>query len=215
MNDTTNLPAWVNPATCQIDPTTGRMRGGTGAKLSRIRDLSGVFADTAAFARLVAERGDDTAYAVDEFRPARVAPQDLIFGTSILEPGRVGDEFFVTRGHIHIKSDRPEIYFCQSGRGVLHMELPSGETRPAEMVPGTVVYVPPYWIHRSVNTGDVPLVTFFAYPSDSGQDYDIIARAGGMRTIIVADGSGWREVENPRYQTRSIDEQNRYFGAGS
>lgn len=205
--------AIVDPASCRVDPS-GRMSGGTGAKKSLIRDLAGVYADESAFARLAGERGEDVAYAVDEFRPARVVPQDLIFGTSILQPGRVGEELFLTRGHIHVKSDRPEVYFCQSGRGVMHMELPSGETRPAEMTPGTVVYVPPYWIHRSVNTGDTPFVTFFCYPADSGQDYDIIARSGGMRTIVVADGSGWREAENPRYRPRSEDEQRRYFEAG-
>jgi glucose-6-phosphate isomerase len=76
--------------------------------------------------------------------------------------------------------------------------------------PGTVVYVPPYWIHRSVNTGTSPLVTFFCYPADAGQDYEIIARAGGMKTLIVADGEGWREVPNPRYRGRDAAEIARY-----
>ncbi|MBN9021946.1 MAG: cupin domain-containing protein, partial [Rhizobiales bacterium] len=185
---------------------------GTGAKRTRIRDLAGLFLDDAAFAALAEAQGDDVAYGVDEFRPARSAPQELTFGTSTLQPGRVGDEFFMTRGHIHVKSDRPEIYYCQEGRGVMHMELPSGETRPVEMAPGTVVYVPPYWIHRSVNTGRTPLVTFFCYPADAGQDYDIIARAGGMKTLIVADGDGWREAENPRHRPRAAAEVARYTG---
>jgi len=202
-------PSFVDPSACVIAPG-GAMTGATGAKRTRIRDLAGLFADEAAFAALAAAEGEAIAYAVDEFRPARVAPQELIFGTSTLEPGRVGDEFFMTRGHIHVKSDRPEIYFCQAGRGLMHMELPSGETRPLEMIPGTVVYVPPYWIHRSVNTGTAPLVTFFCYPADAGQDYDIIARAGGMATLIVADGDGWREAPNPRYRKRDAAEVARY-----
>jgi glucose-6-phosphate isomerase, archaeal len=210
----TPLPL-IDPVACRVDPGAGAMTGGTGAKRSRIRDLASVYADAVAFAALVAERGDETAYAVDEFRPARVAPQELIFGTSTLQPGRVGDEFFLTRGHIHVKSDRPEIYFCQRGRGVLHMETPLGDTKPVEMSPGSVVYVPPYWVHRSVNTGSEPLVTFFCYPADSGQDYDIIARANGMRTLIVASGNSWREAENPRYRPRSEAEQRRYLEAAA
>ena len=202
-------PSFVDPSACMI-ASGGAMTGATGAKRTRIRDLAGLFADEAAFAALAAAEGEAIAYAVDEFRPARVAPQELIFGTSTLEPGRVGDEFFMTRGHIHVKSDRPEIYFCQAGRGLMHMELPSGETRPLEMAPGIVVYVPPYWIHRSVNTGTAPLVTFFCYPADAGQDYDIIARAGGMATLIVADGDGWREAPNPRYRKRAATEVARY-----
>ncbi len=201
--------SFIDPAACSI-AAGGAMAGATGAKRTRIRDLAGLFADEAAFAALSAARGDDIAYGVDEFRPARVAPQELIFGTSTLQPGRVGDEFFMTRGHIHVKSDRPEIYYCQEGQGLMHMELPSGETRPVEMVPGTVVYVPPYWIHRSVNTGTTPLVTFFCYPADAGQDYDIIARAGGMKTLILADGEGWREAPNPRYRGRDAAEVARY-----
>jgi glucose-6-phosphate isomerase len=80
-----------------------------------------------------------------------------------------------------------------------------------EMTAGAVVYVPPYWIHRSVNTGTEPLVTFFCYPADAGQDYDIIARAGGMATLIVADGDGWREAPNPRYRHRAPAEIDRYM----
>jgi glucose-6-phosphate isomerase len=203
------MPPFVIPAACAID-ASGAMAGATGAKRTRLRDLADLFADEAAFAALVAAHGDDLAYGVDEFRPARSAPQELIFGTSTLEPGRVGDEFLMTRGHIHIKSDRPEMYFCQAGEGVMHMELPDGTTEPLAMRPGTVVYVPPYWIHRSVNTGTTPLVTFFCYPADAGQDYEIIARAGGMKTLIVADGDGWREAPNPRYRGRDAAEIARY-----
>lgn len=208
------MPMFVSPSSCRIDPG-GAMTNPTGAKRTRIRDLAGLFADEAAFAALSAANGDALAYGVDEFRPERAAPQELIFGTSTLEPGRVGDEFFMTRGHIHVKSDRPEIYFCQEGRGVMHMELPSGETKPMEMHPGIVIHVPPYWIHRSVNTGTAPLVTFFCYPADAGQDYEIIARAGGMRTLIVADGDGWREAPNPRYRGRDAGEIARYMGAAA
>ena len=47
----------------------------------------------------------------------------------------------------------------------------------------------------------------FAYPADSGQDYDIIAQSGGMRHRIVDDGrGGWRAVDNPSYRVRGADE---------
>jgi glucose-6-phosphate isomerase len=67
--------------------------------------------------------------------------------------------------------------------------------------------VPPYWIHRSVNVGGEDLVVTFAYPADSGQDYDIIARAGGMRERIVDDGKGgWSAVANRSWRPRSLEE---------
>ena len=44
----------------------------------------------------------------------------------------------------------------------------------------------------------------FAYPADSGQDYDIIARAGGMRSRIVDDGKGgWKAVDNRSWTPRA------------
>ena len=174
------------------------LTGYTGAKRSLIADLKGLFAHAEAFDRLAAERGSDLAYEVQEFRPERVAPHELVFGTSTLQAGKVGDEFFMTRGHIHTRTDRPEIYFCQAGRGVMHMEAPDGTTQPIEMTPGSVVYVPAFWIHRSVNVGAEPFVTTFCYPADAGQDYEIIERSGGMRTLIVDDGDGgWAEKQTP------------------
>jgi glucose-6-phosphate isomerase len=61
--------------------------------------------------------------------------------------------------------------------------------------PGDICYVPAYWIHRSVNVGDVDLVMTFAYPADSGQDYEIIARSGGMKSRVVVDGRGWKLID--------------------
>jgi glucose-6-phosphate isomerase, archaeal len=204
-----NIP-W--PVRLAVDPASGAMSGRTGVKRSRIADLEGLFCDAEAHRRLAAERGDDIAYEVHEFRPEGAAPYDLVFGTSTLQPGRVGGEFFMTRGHIHIRTDRPEIYICQRGRGVMHMELPDGTTCPLEMSPGDVVHVPAFWIHRSVNVGEEPLITVFCYPADVGQDYGIIERAGGMRTLIVDDGAGgWAEIDNPRYRPRSLAEQEQYL----
>lgn len=204
----------ADPALLVIDPATGHIAGRTGGKRSRIADLGGIFADADAFAALAAARGDDTAYEVHEHRPAREAVQELICGTSILQPGKVGTEFFMTRGHLHARADRPEIYVCQSGRGVMHMEAPDGTTRPAAMAAGAVVYVPPFWLHRSVNTGDAPFITFFCYPADAGQDYGIVARAYGFRTLIVDDGAGgWTEAPNPRYRPRDAEAQRRCFAA--
>ena len=58
------------------------------------------------------------------------------------------------------------------------LELPAGEIRTIEIVPRTLCYVPPYWIHRSVNVGPTDLVMTFSYPADSGQDYTIIEDFG-------------------------------------
>jgi glucose-6-phosphate isomerase len=38
-----------------------------------------------------------------------------------------------------------------------------------------MVYVPPHWAHRSINTGNEPLISFCVYPGDAGHNYGDIA----------------------------------------
>lgn len=193
------------PTSHLIDPSTGGMTSATGRYEKRLKDLEGVYLDENSFRSAVSVHGDAIVYSVNEVRPTQAAG-DLIFGTTHMEPGRIGDEFYMTRGHIHAVANRPEVYYGESGAGVMLMESPEGETRVLEVAPGVAVYVPPMWVHRSVNVGAVPLVMTFFYPSDSGQDYGIIASSGGMASLIVADGTGWKAVPNPRYRARGPDE---------
>lgn len=196
------------PTTHQIDPASGTMTGATGRYEKKLSDLAGIYLDDTAFEAAVTQDGDRIVYYVHETRPAQ-AKGDLIFGTTFMEPGRIGDEYFVTRGHIHATANRPETYCGERGTGLMLLESPEGETKILDIAPRTLVYVPPMWIHRSVNVGTEPLVMSFCYPSDSGQDYGVIAASGGMETRIMADGTGWVAVRNPAYRPRSQDEVRR------
>lgn len=194
----------VEPAACTVDLADGRLAGANGRYEKRLSELAGLYEDAAAFAALL-QAGDRVVYEVTDFRPSDAAG-DLIFGMTRMLPGRVGREFFLTRGHIHARADRPEIYHGQRGRGLMLLESPAGETRTLEVAPGTIAYVPPFWIHRSVNLGDDDLVMVFCYPADAGQDYGIIARSGGMRHRVVAEADGWALVDNGGYRPRSPEE---------
>lgn len=185
----------------------GGMDGATGHYEKRLSELAGLYLDSAAHAAAVAALGDPVVYSVDDFRPSAEAG-DMIFGVTRMLPGKIGDEFYLTRGHIHAKADRPEIYHGQAGRGLMLMESPAGETRVIEIAANTVCYVPPYWIHRSINTGSDDLVMAFSYPADAGQDYGIIARSNGMRQRVLDNGKGgWRLVDNADYRVRSEAER--------
>jgi glucose-6-phosphate isomerase, archaeal len=199
----------MEPASCTVELAPGALRGGTGRYQKHWRDMAGLYADTGAFARRLAQGADDLTYEVGEFRPS-ARPGDMIFGVTRLLPGRIGDEFAFTRGHIHAVADRPEIYYGQKGEGLMLLESPDGETRIVPVGAQTICYVPPFWLHRSINVGADDVVMVFAYPADAGQDYDIIARAGGMRVRVLADGAGgWREVPNPDWRPRDPEELRR------
>ena len=194
---------WPEPRSFAVDLQTGLMDGTGSHYEKRLCDLGGLYADAAAFDALVRVRGDEVVYEVTDHRPSNQAG-DLITGVTRMSAGKVGDEFFMTRGHIHAVVDRPELYFGLKGRGLMVMESADGESRVVEVAPHVACYVPPYWIHRSVNVGDDDFVMLFCYPADSGQDYDVIQRSNGLRLRIVADGAdGWRRIDNPDYSARS------------
>jgi glucose-6-phosphate isomerase len=186
-----------------IDSAITALDGRTGRYTKVISELDGLYRDSAEYAAWRASAGDDAeAYYVDEFRPS-AAEGDLIYGLSVLHPGTVGREYVMTRGHLHAKSDRAEMYHCLRGHGLMLMETVEGDTHVVELRPGQIAYVPPHYIHRSINVGDDDFVTLFCYPADSGQNYGIIADSNGMRHIAVVDGeSGWTLEENPDYVIR-------------
>lgn len=196
----------VEPQLCEVSVESGLLRSGNGHYRKLHADMAGLYADRAAFDALLAQQPDQVAYEVTTFTPPGGAG-DLIMGITRMAPGRVGREFYMTRGHIHANGNRPEVYYGQKGHGLMLMESPEGEVRICEVRPQGMLYVPPYWIHRSVNLGAGDLVMMFCYPADSGQDYGIIERSGGMRVRIVDDGAGgWTEEPNPDYRQRSAQD---------
>ncbi len=193
------------PGVCHVDVADGTLRGASNHYIKTFRDLAGLYEDEAAFVRLVAEKGGAVAYGVTDYKPSAQSG-DMIIGVTRMEPGLVGHEYFMTRGHIHARPNRPEMYYGEAGHGVMLLESPKGDIRTIDIHPRTMCYVPPFWIHRSVNVGPGVLVMTFAYPADSGQDYDIIAKARGMRSRIVTDGNGgWKAVDNRDYRPRTDD----------
>lgn len=184
------------PTLLEISPQ-GPIEGRSRRYEKFLGDMSGVYRDEQAWQDAVAERGaDELIYSVDDHR-YQEGSGALIVGTSTLLPGRYGEEFAVTRGHLHAVADRAELYYCLSGRGVMLLETVDGQSSAIELTPGKAVDVPGHWIHRSVNVGDEPFVTLFCYAADAGQDYGIIAEAGGMKNLVVADGDGWKLAPNP------------------
>jgi glucose-6-phosphate isomerase len=167
----------------------------------RLSEMAGYFADQASYEHMLAQ-SDVILYEVYEIRRPEQAGE-LLHGTSILHPGRVGDEYYMTKGHFHALLDTAEVYYCLQGQGVMVMETPDGNWAVEEMRPGRVLYVPPRWAHRSVNTGRAgDLVTLFVYPGNAGHDYRSIATRG-FRKRVVKHGGRPCVVDNPRWRPAS------------
>ena len=90
-----------------------------------LSQMKGMYADDAAFDAAVREN-DAIVYDFYELGLPET-PGDLLFGTSIVYPGKVGDEYFMTKGHFHTILDTAEVYYCLSGKGYMLMENPEGD----------------------------------------------------------------------------------------
>ncbi|MCJ7715695.1 MAG: glucose-6-phosphate isomerase [Anaerolineales bacterium] len=162
-----------------------------------LRNMVGQYLDQVAFNKLLSEE-DYLLYEVYELKRPELAGE-ILNGISIVHPGKVGDEYFMTKGHYHTVLETAEIYYTLKGDGVMVMETPEGDWAVEKLVPGGVLYVPPRWAHRSVNIGaDEDLVMFFAYPGDAGHNYATIETQGFRKLILEVDGKV-EIMDNPRW----------------
>lgn len=163
----------------------------------RLSNMRNMFLDEAARAAME-ESENALVYEFFEMGIPDLATE-LAFGTSICYPGKVGEEFFMTKGHFHEVFDCAETYICLSGKGIMLMETPDGKWAAPVLTPGKMVYVPGGWAHRSVNIGSEPFVTFFNFRGDAGHDYATIEEKG-YRKLVVERGGKVEIVDNPRWK---------------
>ncbi len=170
---------------------------GDGPRSQRtLKDLKGCFADAAAFERALA-LGDPLVYEVGAFEPAQGQGQ-LHIGLGIIYPGKIGDEYFMTKGHYHAHREAAEFYIGLSGEGVMILEdETTGQSRAVPLRQHSIVYVPGHTAHRTANTGEVPLVYLGVYPADAGHDYAAIARHN-FRKILVAQNGEPTLIDRPQ-----------------
>ena len=170
----------------------------TKRKLSQMR---GMFSDTAAFEEAVAD-GDPLVYEFYELGQPENSG-DLAFGASITYPGKIGNEYFMTKGHFHTVLETAEVYYALSGEGGMLLENPEGDTAFHPMAPGTAIYVPKRYAHRSINTVKVPFVSFFVFRGDAGHNYATIETKGYRKLIIEGINGKPEVIDNPRWAVKA------------
>lgn len=159
--------------------------------------MRGMYADEAAAENLIAE-ANPLVYEFYEIG-APESDEHIAFGTSIIYPGKVGNEYYMTKGHFHTILETAEVYYCLSGEGYMLLENPEGSWSAQKLSAGAVVYVPPRYAHRSINTGSEPMVTFFCFRGDAGHDYGTIETKGYRKLIVEKDGKVMI-VDNPKWK---------------
>jgi len=175
----------MQPWSAHIDVENGLLWHPRRIITRRLSDMRGFYADKDAVAASLAT--DPLIYRVDEIEVPQEVGQ-LLYSITVIFPGKIGDEYFMTKGHYHEREECAEIYFGLRGRGYLIMQTRDGRCAHLEMRRGTVAYVPPYWGHRTVNVGDEPFVFYAVYPAQAGHDYRSIEETGFRVRVVERDG---------------------------
>jgi glucose-6-phosphate isomerase len=163
-----------------------------------LSDMKGMFADEEAYNAALA-LDNPLVYEFYEMGAPENA-ENIAFGSSITYPGKVGNEYFMTKGHFHTILETAEVYYALSGEGGMLLENPEGDTSFHPLSPGKAIYVPPRYAHRSINTGKTPLITFFAFRGDAGHDYGTIETKGYRKLIVEGTNGKYDVVNNPRWE---------------
>jgi glucose-6-phosphate isomerase, archaeal len=173
----------------QVDWANGLLQAGAEVRESvkRLGQLEGIFANSQAL------RGMDpntVVYRVQAWCPVPEGTEGgLFWGSTTVEPGQVGGEYFMTHGHFHRKRDRTEYYGTVEGQGALILMDEKRSTRMESMSPGSLHFIPPHTAHRVANVGKVPLRFVACWPSDAGHDYEVIRQQGFGARLLNVNGA--------------------------
>src|SRR6476659_7816457 len=146
-------------------------------KLTRtIGDLKGLFADQNAF--------EDESY----FPVKEGTEGGLFFGITRLQPGTIGNEYLMTKGHSHVIENRAEFYWGIEGEGMLLFMDKDRNTWAEKMYPGSLHYISGFTAHGVCNTG-ISVLSFGAcWSSDAGHNYEMIAKKGFSKRLMKING---------------------------
>jgi len=178
-----------------IDLEKGILENYTERVIRRASDMLNFYQDEEALKKMI-ENGDPIIYEV--YGVTREGEGELSYAITILHPGKVGDEYFMTKGHYHEKRNRGELYIGLQGKGLLLIQK-ENEVKWIEMDRGKIVYVPPYFAHRSINIGNDDFVFLAIYPGDAGHNYGSIAEKGFAK-IVVKDNGNYAIKDNPKWK---------------
>lgn len=154
--------------------------------IKKLKDLLNIFEDEEAFLKLDDE---EIIYEVQAILPVKEGLEGgLFYGKTIISPGKVGDEYFMTKGHFHQKMDRAEFYWGIEGEGMLLLMDEERNCWAEKMYPESLHYINGYIAHRTINTGSTKLIFGACWPSDAGHNYQEIMDNGFSARLKEVDG---------------------------
>jgi len=167
-----------------VDLNTGRLAGPGCAESTRtVKDVKAIFADQEAALLMDQSTPIYTTYGLPD-----TGKPELLYATTVIYPGQVGNEYFMTRGHFHTNLDRGEFNITLSGDGAMILMDSERNTTFEKMSKGSIHNVDGRFAHRVANTGNEPLIFLCVWMSDCGHDYEAIMKDGFSQRLLDKDG---------------------------
>lgn len=177
----------IFPFQTRLDLSSGSLQPSGYHTKRHLQDMVTAYADGQAAGQILQQEGNRLIYEVQGVNLPEETGQ-VLYCTTIIYPGLVGEEFHMTKGHFHQQRDRAEVYLGLSGQGYVLMQTETGQVQAVPMQPGAIVYIPPFWAHRTINSGEEPLIFLSVWPGDAGHDYGAIEQSGFAKRLVKRQG---------------------------
>lgn len=132
-------PVLSVPWAATLDLRSGALWPPSHVVTCRLSDMAGRYADRAAEQELL-NQSDPLIYRADEI----LAPEtrgELHTSVTVVFPGKVGDEYFMSKGHYQVDDAAVKVYLAVAGTGYMLMQNADGDTMEVPMAPGTIASV--------------------------------------------------------------------------
>lgn len=121
---------------------------------------------------------------------------------TVVEPGKIGEEFTKTFGHYHPENSPPETYFVEQGEGILILQKKDlSKIVIVKLKAGDRVKITNQYGHSISNVGKEPLILYDDWKiPHTPADYEQIKNLHGMACYLVEEGGEVKSISNLNYQ---------------
>lgn len=183
------------PTSVSIDLLNGNMSPFTVHDIRRVSNLVEQYSDELCAKELI---GQTNPIVYEIYHHTFITNNsDMAMGMSIIAPGKVGIEYFMTKGHLHEQYNQPEIYYCVKGSGYLLLDDFKNDFQAPKFSEGVAVHIPPQYAHRVVNIGDEQLIFVSAFHVAAGHVYEPVTKYGFAQLVVEENGKAVLKA-NPR-----------------
>jgi glucose-6-phosphate isomerase len=187
----------MNPFFMNVDFQSGELNPSDRMNIRKLSHMKGMFFNQGSERRIL-ESYDPVIYSFSE----KILPEEsghLQIALTSINPGKIGEEYYMTKGHYHKIAQTSEVYLGFQGEGCLLMQTVQGEFAAIDIRPGVLAYIPPNWGHRMANTGNKPFVFFAVYPGHAAHNYGDIEKTGFVKILVEREGKPFL-MDNPKWK---------------